>query len=770
MRLHHSSMVWELSKKTELIEPGRVEVLIDVFHLVKLESCPGQVFDRVWFCPRDLGISINGDPQKRIDFGNHGALPPHLQVSQQSVFNVDAPPKKLLPLIVRHTTVAKAIGFTGKQFSKADKDKAIDLTEPNKIRRHKTFEAMSKPLRDGKDYGFFISYRWLMGRFWLHASLMVQLNHRWSAVIACVSMFVILAIAGLVNTLTDVKILPHVGGMRSYEGARWVFCAWWKTAVMVLGLFGFSQVFSRQRVFLDKLCIHQGNAHLNSSSLQHLPYILSRCQAILCVVDAEYFNRMWCVYEVAMFLKVRPGGNVIFINNWQCVMFLFILGCQTVPHVIENIIVVSQNHSIMQQFRIWPTPRPTLGILVTNAISYIFIFSQYAAMYFVGRMYFKNQRALRELQKNFDVREAKCGVPRDIPVLLQSIREQFVEERKVEGHAAGKDDGGNGDNLGDNGAGQDALDKFNASVKQLLARQIVFRGWRILPYSMVVAAYVVLAWQHALGDQCGQIRALYPKRDGKEQISHSVSILESAPDVDFYLIRSSATPDAWPWTQIWSGGMQTGFFLYMYLFYAPYKIFCFIPLLFYVQTLIVKMFYEIEECLVARLRHVSNCFISAGIPCALGILVVLAMSAWEWCHYFLWDGVAKDGVMLLLGINSVSSQIHLTAIAVLGTQTYRFQPLRNVFNCFGTGCSIDFSVRMTKGVQIVSLLLFLLSIVLVYFIHEPEFGARWRRFLWGKCVKGFHYYTICFSRGARRVSQIESKTNASNSNRFTDLV
>ena len=93
----------------------------------------------------------------------------------------------------------------------------------------------------------------------------------------------------------------------------------------------------------------------------------------------------------------------------------------------------------------------------------------------------------------FDVREAKCGVPRDIPVLLQSIREQFVEERKVEGHAAGKDDGGNGDNLGDNGAGQDALDKFNASVKQLLARQIVFRGWRILPYSMVVAAYIVLA-------------------------------------------------------------------------------------------------------------------------------------------------------------------------------------------------------------------------------------------------------------------------------------
>ena len=81
------------------------------------------------------------------------------------------------------------------------------------------------------------------------------------------------------------------------------------------------------------------------------------------------------------------------------------------------------------------------------------------------------------------------------------------------------------------------------------------------------------------------------------------------------------------------------------------------------------------------------------------------------------------------------------------TATIRLEPLTFFFNCFGTGCGIEFNVRYTKAAQILSLLLYLLSTILVYFIYEPEFGARWRRFLWGKIV------TRSSSRGARRVAE-----------------
>ena len=90
--------------------------------------------------------------------------------------------------------------------------------------------------------------------------------------------------------------------------------------------------------------------NLNSDQfIAYLPYILSRCKAIVCVVDAAYFGRMWCVYELAMFLKVRPGGNVVFIYNWQCIMFLVIFACQTVPYIISYIAAMSAFDSVVKQ-------------------------------------------------------------------------------------------------------------------------------------------------------------------------------------------------------------------------------------------------------------------------------------------------------------------------------------------------------------------------------------------------------------------------------------
>ena len=91
------------------------------------------------------------------------------------------------------------------------------------------------------------------------------------------------------------------------------------------------------------------------------------------------------------------------------------------------------------------------------------------AIFLTSRKYFENSRVLRLLKKVFDVRKAVCGSESDKPVLLASITNQFAE-------------GGDESN---------ALDRFNASVRNLLARQVVTHSGRILPYSMVVCAHIV---------------------------------------------------------------------------------------------------------------------------------------------------------------------------------------------------------------------------------------------------------------------------------------
>lgn len=118
---------------------------------------------------------------------------------------------------------------------------------------------------------------------------------------------------------------------------------------------------------------------------------------------------------------------------------------------------------------------------IANAIFFL-------AVYVAGRQFFSHQQDLWKLLKTFDIRNAECGCQEDKPVLLASIQakfrrpqaEQETSKNPVESEAA---------------AGEGALDKFNVEVKRLLRDQVLFKGYRVLPYTMIVAARVVRWWE-----------------------------------------------------------------------------------------------------------------------------------------------------------------------------------------------------------------------------------------------------------------------------------
>ena len=127
---------------------------------------------------------------------------------------------------------------------------------------------------------------------------------------------------------------------------------------------------------------------------------------------------MWCVYELAMFLKVRPRGNVVFIYHWQCIVFLIIFVFESLAYVIPNLLLAGLDVDVAISFR--------AGQFWAQYVYYSIKLLQIVAMYVAGRLYFKNERAVRNLQKSFDVRMAECGVPDDVPILLDSIKEKLV--------------------------------------------------------------------------------------------------------------------------------------------------------------------------------------------------------------------------------------------------------------------------------------------------------------------------------------------------------
>ena len=61
----------------------------------------------------------------------------------------------------------------------------------------------------------------------------------------------------------------------------------------------------RYDVFVDKCCIDQVDARRKSSGILAIPEVLRRSRSLLVLYESDYFERLWCVFELAIFCSDR---------------------------------------------------------------------------------------------------------------------------------------------------------------------------------------------------------------------------------------------------------------------------------------------------------------------------------------------------------------------------------------------------------------------------------------------------------------------------------
>jgi hypothetical protein len=226
-------------------------ILVDIGKNVMLN---GEVYSCVWFGNDEVTIVADHSDAVRGS-KRHSIYPPkdgHTfdHQSGPKMFMTRAP-KYLQPLVYRYTTCWQAIGVTGGNFSMEHESRSMAQADQH-------FETMSKPL-DGQQYDVFISYRWMIGRWRLLLTMLIEFNHLQSFILAYALTILIEFIAGIINTYTEVRILPHISIPKDFAGnGSWVFSTWFITLVMTFGLLFYSQVFSRKKLFLDKNCSTKG--------------------------------------------------------------------------------------------------------------------------------------------------------------------------------------------------------------------------------------------------------------------------------------------------------------------------------------------------------------------------------------------------------------------------------------------------------------------------------------------------------------------------------
>ncbi|CAE8648910.1 unnamed protein product [Polarella glacialis] len=71
--------------------------------------------------------------------------------------------------------------------------------------------------------------------------------------------------------------------------------------------------------FFDRLCINQSDAELKQAGIDSIGAYLRNSDSMLVLWAPEYFTRLWCVFELAVFLErtQMQNSNASFITHTQ---------------------------------------------------------------------------------------------------------------------------------------------------------------------------------------------------------------------------------------------------------------------------------------------------------------------------------------------------------------------------------------------------------------------------------------------------------------------
>ena len=177
---------------------------------------------------------------------------------------------------------------------------------------YSTFASCALPLR-GFQRGNFVHLSAVTKRideFWSHS----WHGPRWKVVLTVIFLnnslaaaVISVAVALVLGVLYAGHVLPVL-----YDYDFWFQqlprCGWSAYGAIVFYYVTLLAWRRRKRIFLDVLCINQESTSDKVAALLSMGAILKCSDAMLVLWDETYTKRLWCVFELAAFLKTRPAG------------------------------------------------------------------------------------------------------------------------------------------------------------------------------------------------------------------------------------------------------------------------------------------------------------------------------------------------------------------------------------------------------------------------------------------------------------------------------
>ena len=369
---------------------------------------------------------------REVDYGEHSSL------MSRSVRLAQA--QTLKESMRRGTPTSAILGYFGAVLR--HRPEALPLYELTKL-----YKLSSMCPR----YDYFISHSWRANGTKKYVTLMLSLLGRRSLIIGAIGALFVFVIEYYYDYpfgyVTKVSALKGEGQARI---SVWLFVV--GEVLLFLGLFKGHHL-CRERFFLDCTCITQTDEQLKQQSIRMLSGYVGLSDSMIVLWDPTYFDRLWCVYELAAINHFSPEAPIHVLPS-SMALFALLIHVFLVPLCVSYLIGM------------WWLGMPGGQAYTIAQIRFVWRIPFYVIVSRFGQSLRDAQHELRAHLATFDVRRAQCSLDADRKAILRAI-----DQRMFAG----------------------GLDEFNALVRTKLTDVVnasLHSQRAMLPY--VVVLFIVL--------------------------------------------------------------------------------------------------------------------------------------------------------------------------------------------------------------------------------------------------------------------------------------
>ncbi|CAE7030157.1 cpr6 [Symbiodinium natans] len=347
----------------------------------------------------------------------------------------------------------------------------MEVTQPQILRAVPAFRVLQyfgRVLRHGGDFYHlsrpastideFCSHSW-HGSAWMKISLLLLMKNGVAAFVAGTLCALVMMCLFCLDMLPGYFRQPFLGTGVAYKYGPWSLL----TGVLVSCLFLLLWR-PKQSMFLDRICINQVDQILKAEGVLNIGAILKHSNSMLVLWDTTFASRLWCLFEIAAFLKSHEDGleHLLIKPTYLAPSTLVISLCVTLMMLFELLVPFVSVYVVVLKLSL-------LALSCVTAARLLFL-------------YYGSVRALKEQLREFRMQDAKC-VCCDLGHLDACLGSAVICDREIVSECICTWFG--------------SVDGFESAVRSRVSKALAGQlGQFPCPYSWLLRATAPVLWAH----------------------------------------------------------------------------------------------------------------------------------------------------------------------------------------------------------------------------------------------------------------------------------